>query len=118
MVLNCFVPGCTPKTRKGQVSFHHFPIKDLERCKQWLRAIKHPKFGDDTVIENLKKCRICSLHFKHEDYEPNILAMKRTILKDTAIPSIFTFPEDEQPGPSGTKRIRLEARLADTRLYF
>ncbi|CAM4568707.1 unnamed protein product [Leuciscus chuanchicus] len=109
MVLNCFVPGCTAKTRKGQaVSFHHLPVKHLERGKQWLRAIKHPKFGEDTDLENLKNQRVCSRHFKQEDYEPNVLGMKRTTLKDTAIPSIFTFPDDEQPGPSGTKRIRLE----------
>ena len=69
----CITNKNTTKTRKGQkVSFHHLPIKNLERCKQWLRAI----------------------------------------LKDTAIPSIFTFPDDEQPGPSGTKRIPLEVRLS------
>jgi len=119
MVLNCVVPGCTTKTRKGQiVSFHHLPIRSFERCKQWLRAIKHPKFGEDTDLENLKTRRICSRHFKQEDYEPNVLRMRRTTLKDTAVPSIFTFPDDDQPGPSGTKRIRREVRLTNTPLYF
>ncbi|XP_073713017.1 uncharacterized protein [Misgurnus anguillicaudatus] len=117
MVLNCVVQGCTTKSRKGlEVSFHHFPIKDLERCKKWLRAINHPKFGEDTDMGNLKTRRICSRHFKEEDYEPNVLAMKRTTLKDTAIPSIFTFPDDEQPGPSGIKRIRLEPPIASAGL--
>ncbi|XP_039520203.1 THAP domain-containing protein 5-like isoform X1 [Pimephales promelas] len=113
MVLNCVVPGCTTKTRKGQiVSFHHLPIRSFERCKQWLRAIKHPKFGEDTDLENLKTRRICSRHFKQEDYEPNVLRMRRTTLKDTAVPSIFTFPDDDQPGPSGTKRIRRETPIS------
>nr|XP_055068376.1 peroxynitrite isomerase THAP4-like [Misgurnus anguillicaudatus] len=117
MVLNCVVQGCTTKSRKGlEVSFHHFPIKDLERCKKWLRAINHPKFGEDTDMGNLKTRRICSRHFKEEDYEPNVLGMKRTTLKDTAIPSIFTFPDDEQPGPSGIKRIRLEPPIASAGL--
>ncbi|XP_056110656.1 uncharacterized protein LOC130088048 [Rhinichthys klamathensis goyatoka] len=35
--------------------------------------------------------------------------MRRTALKDTAIPSIFTFPDDEQPG---TKRIRRETPIS------
>ncbi|XP_051985367.1 uncharacterized protein LOC127645746 [Xyrauchen texanus] len=67
-------------------------------------------------MENLKTRRICSRHFKQEDYEPNVLRMKRTTLKDTAIPSIFTFPDDEQPGPSGTKRIRLETTISSDAL--
>lgn len=36
----------------------------------------------------------------------------RATLKDTAIPSIFAFPDDEQPGPSGAKHIPLEVRLS------
>ncbi|XP_039667284.1 THAP domain-containing protein 1 A-like [Perca fluviatilis] len=117
MVLNCFVPRCTAKTRKGQaVSFHHLPVKHLERCKQWLRAINHPKFREDTDMGNLKNLRVCSRHFKLEDYEPNVLGMKRITLKDTAIPSIFTFPEDEQPGPSVRKRIRRKTPIASNPL--
>ncbi|XP_067284038.1 THAP domain-containing protein 5-like isoform X1 [Pseudorasbora parva] len=106
MVVTCVAMGCTAKTRKGQVvRFHQFPAKDLERCKQWLRAINHPKFVEDDV-EKHKKKKVCSRHFKKEDYEPNVLGMKKVTLKDTAIPSIFTFPEDEEPRPSGKKRIR------------
>ncbi|XP_035863125.1 THAP domain-containing protein 1 A-like [Sander lucioperca] len=117
MVINCVVPGCTAKTRKGQaVSFHHLPVKHLERCKQWLRAINHPKFRGDTNMEKMKNLRVCSRHFKLEDYEPNVLGMKRIALKDTAIPSIFTFPDDEQPGPSGSKRIRLETPITSNPL--
>nr|XP_055065275.1 uncharacterized protein LOC129447538 [Misgurnus anguillicaudatus] len=93
----------------------HMP-QYLERCKKWLRAINHQKFGEDTDMGNLKTRRICSRHFKEEDYEPNVLGMKRTTLKDTAIPSIFTFPDDEQPGPSGIKRIRLEPPIASAGL--
>ncbi|XP_031135672.1 THAP domain-containing protein 5-like [Sander lucioperca] len=66
-------------------------------------------------MENLKNQRVCSHHFKQEDYEPNVLGMKRTTLKDTAIPSIFTFPDDEQPGPSVSKRIRLEDKHGSTK---
>ncbi|XP_058493987.1 uncharacterized protein LOC131465383 [Solea solea] len=69
-----------------------------ERCKQWLRAINHPKCGEDTDQEKLKNKSVCSLHFKGE--------MKKVTLTDTAIPSIFTVitgssehsdPEQSQP---------------------
>uniref|UniRef100_A0A3Q3L5G3 THAP domain-containing protein 1 n=1 Tax=Labrus bergylta TaxID=56723 RepID=A0A3Q3L5G3_9LABR len=94
MVNYCLVPGCSIRTREGQVvSFHHLPARDVERCKQWLRAINHPMFGKDTEMKQLKNHRICSLHFKQEDFELNVLGMRKTALKDTAIPSIFTFPD-------------------------
>ncbi|XP_073720268.1 uncharacterized protein [Misgurnus anguillicaudatus] len=107
MVRSCLVPGCSPKTRKGRaVSFHHLPVKDWERCKQWLRAINHLKYREDTDAVHLKNLTVCSRHFKLDDWELNVLGMKRTALKDTAIPSIFTFPDDEQPRPSDIKHIR------------
>ncbi|CAL8319692.1 unnamed protein product [Arctogadus glacialis] len=112
MVNYCMVPRCTNKTRKGRaVSFHNLP-KDSERCKQWLRMINHPKIGED--IEAIKQQKVCSIHFKPEDFEFNALGMKRAALLNTAIPSIFTFPDqDEQPGTSGTsggKRICLKTK--------
>ncbi len=63
-------------------------------------------------MEKLKTQRICILHFKLEDFDLNVLGIKRTARKETAYLPIFTFnpvPDDEQPGPS--KRIRLEVRL-------
>ena len=128
MVCTCIVPGCSARTRKIHgVSFHRLP-KELEFCKKWLRAINSPKFGEDTAIEALKNLKVCSLHFKPEDFEPNPLGAKRPALVKTAIPAIFTLPDDddEQPGTSGTssagsascaKRICLEVKLFLTRLY-
>jgi hypothetical protein len=116
MVNFCKVPGCSSRTRKGQaVNFHLLP-RDLERCKQWLRAINHPKFGEVTAMEAVKQKKVCSVHFKPEDFKVNVLGMKRDALLNTAIPSIFAFPyNDEQPGMSATS-ICLEVRL--TRLYY
>ncbi|XP_060915066.1 zinc finger MYM-type protein 4-like isoform X1 [Labrus mixtus] len=106
MVNYCLVPGCSIRTREGQVvSFHHLPARDVERCKQWLQAINHPMFGKDTEMKQLKNHRVCSLHFKQEDFELNVLGMRKTALKDTAIPSIFTFP-DVPSGSKRTKRVR------------
>ncbi|KAK0155186.1 hypothetical protein N1851_002510 [Merluccius polli] len=121
MVCTCIVPGCSARTRKIHgVSFHGLP-KELDLCKKWLRAINSPKFGEDTAIEALKNLKVCSLHFKPEDFEPNPLGAKRPALLKTAIPAIFTLPDDddEEPGTSGTssagsascaKRICLECR--------
>uniref|UniRef100_A0A8C4FDB7 THAP domain-containing protein 1 n=1 Tax=Dicentrarchus labrax TaxID=13489 RepID=A0A8C4FDB7_DICLA len=114
MVNYCIVPGCSVGTWNGkEVNFHHLP-RDIERCKQWLRVINHLKYSEHTPMENLKSLRICSLCFKNEDFELNVLGMKKIALLDTAIPSVFTFPDDaKQPGtsaPSSAKRIRLEVR--------
>ena len=117
MVNYCMVPGCSIRARKRKtVSFHLLP-RDLELCKQWLRAINH-KFGEDTALEAVKQRKVCSLHFKPEDFEFNVLRKKRAALLNSAIPSIFTFPgDDEQPsGTSRTKPICLEVRL--TRLLL
>ncbi|XP_039541085.1 uncharacterized protein LOC120488418 isoform X2 [Pimephales promelas] len=68
----------------------------------------------NTAMEDLKNKKVCSLHFKKEDFELNVLGMKRVALLNTAIPSVFTFPEDEdQPeasGSSSAKRTRLETQ--------
>ena len=56
-------------------------------------------------MEAVKQKKVCSLHFKEnpEDFEFNVLGMKRAALLNTAIPSIFTFPyDDEPPGMSAT----------------
>ena len=109
----CMVPGCSSGTRKAlAVSFHLLP-RDLERCKQWLRAINHPKFGEDTALEAVKQQKVCSLHFKPEDFKYNVRGRKRAALLNSAIPSIFTFPgDDDQPsGTSRAKPIILEVRL-------
>ena len=120
MVNFCMVLGCSSRTRKGQaVSSHRLPIRDLERCKQWLQAINHPNFGEDTAMEGIKLKKVCSFHFKPEDFKLNVLGTKRAALLNTAIPSVFTVPyDDEQPGMSTTssaKRMCLEVRL--TQLY-
>ena len=65
-------------------------------------------------MEDVKQKKVCGLHFKPEDFEFNVLGMKRAALLNTAIPSIFTFPyDDKHPGMSATstaKHIYLEVR--------
>ncbi|XP_048112186.1 zinc finger protein 84-like isoform X2 [Alosa alosa] len=114
MVSHCMVPRCSVRTRKGQkVSFHRLP-RDVERCKQWLWAMNHPIYLQHTAMKDLKNKMVCSLHFKKEHFELNVLGMKRVALLDTAIPSVFTFPNDcEQRATSGTSSAK--GKVSDVR---
>ncbi|CAL8387750.1 unnamed protein product [Boreogadus saida] len=69
-------------------------------------------------MEGITQKKVCSFHFKPEDFELNVLGTKRVALLNTAIPSVFTVPyDDEQPGMSTTssaKRMCLEANSERT----
>lgn len=115
MVLSCIVPGCTEKKRKGHagISFHHLPVKDRERCKEWLRAANNPKYGEGVELDKLRIQRICSLHFKPEDFELNVLGMKRAALRETAVPSVLldlVTQRQERPGPSARTPVDKRSR--------
>ncbi len=64
----------TETKRKGQAeaSFHGLPVKDIERCKLWLWAIKKLKYEENAANESVKLQRICTHHFKPEDVEHNV----------------------------------------------
>ncbi|CAG4949309.1 unnamed protein product [Parnassius apollo] len=79
----CTVPRCTSMAGKAKnVSFHQFP-KDKELAKVWNEVLKRGK-------PYTKYSKVCSLHFKPEDYTITDLKRNkghwRTLRKD-AIPS-------------------------------
>uniref|UniRef100_A0A0K2T0U2 THAP domaincontaining protein 6like [Takifugu rubripes] n=1 Tax=Lepeophtheirus salmonis TaxID=72036 RepID=A0A0K2T0U2_LEPSM len=81
----CAVYGCHTSKKKSNehISFHRFP-KEVNERKKWRIAIcrKGWKPTDSS--------RICSIHFKDEDY---IEGLQRRVLTPGAIPSIFpSFP--------------------------
>lgn len=91
------MPGCKgyKKARSRGVVFHSLPTRDPERCRKWLKAVQNPKFDENTPVSKYGNIRVCSQHFKPEDYEPDIQAelMKTTprkILKSNVIPSVFS----------------------------
>ena len=61
----CAVYGCSSSYRnnveKKTISLYHFP-KDPEISKKWVNACKRK----DSI--NIKTARICSFHFKPDDY--------------------------------------------------
>uniref|UniRef100_A0A8C4F8D3 THAP-type domain-containing protein n=1 Tax=Dicentrarchus labrax TaxID=13489 RepID=A0A8C4F8D3_DICLA len=98
----CSVPGCKgyKKARSRGVVFHSLPTRDPGRCRKWLKAIQNPKFDENTPVSKYGNIRVCSQHFKPEDYEPDIQAelMKTTprkILKSNVIPSVFSGRQQE-----------------------
>lgn len=98
----CSVPGCKgyKKARSRGVVFHSLPTRDPERCRKWLKAIQNPKFDENTPVNKYGNIRVCSQHFKSEDYEPDIQAelMKTTprkILKSNVIPTVFSGRQQE-----------------------
>ncbi|XP_070775477.1 uncharacterized protein [Enoplosus armatus] len=108
MAGRCIVPGCNSGKRKtNRPSFHHLPFKDAGRCEDWLRLIKNPKFKPNTPLKELKEPRVCSLHFREEDFDGH-KTIKRNAgfvrirrLKSGAKPSIFGSTDDEESGEAG-----------------
>ncbi|XP_040895106.1 uncharacterized protein LOC121182574 [Toxotes jaculatrix] len=103
----CSVPGCKgyKKARSRGVVFHSLPTRDPERCRKWLKAIHNPKFDENTPVNKYGNIRVCSQHFKPDDYEPDIQAelMKTTprkILKSNVIPSVFSGRQPEDASTS------------------
>ncbi|XP_068622024.1 uncharacterized protein [Battus philenor] len=89
----CTVPRCTSMAGKAKnVSFHQFP-RDEELAKVWNDVLKRGK-------PYTKYSKVCSLHFKPEDYTITGLGRNkgqwRTLRKD-AVPS-QNLPS-ESPGP-------------------
>ncbi|KAK2907346.1 hypothetical protein Q8A67_006331 [Cirrhinus molitorella] len=51
-----------------------------------------------TLLESIKKWRVCSEHFEPDDYIDSVTGTAVRRLKDTAIPTVFRVPT----GPSGS----------------
>ncbi|KXJ12017.1 THAP domain-containing protein 1 [Exaiptasia diaphana] len=109
MPQNCCVPGCKKKVyiEDGvKISYHKFP-EEKSLFKKWIVAIRrdvglHFKVTDHT--------RVCSRHFKSNDFKPSFAGRKRT-LKDSAIPSVFQWKQ-ESPirRKSPRKRVQTEPK--------
>ncbi|NWS21850.1 THAP5 protein, partial [Pachyramphus minor] len=105
----CAATRC--KNRGGQsardqrkLSFYPFPLHDKERLEKWLRNMKRDSWTPS------KHQLLCSDHFT-----PDSLDVRWGIryLKHTAVPTIFSSPDDEekdssQKGPREIQRQNLE----------
>ncbi|KXJ08998.1 THAP domain-containing protein 3 [Exaiptasia diaphana] len=107
MPQNCCVPQCTKKVyiENGvRISYHRFPDnKDL--FKQWMIAIRRDLGRDFQVTAHT---RVCSRHFKLQDFKLSFGGRKRTLLPE-AVPSVFPWKQGSPPRrKSPRKRIPIE----------
>ncbi|XP_072142711.1 uncharacterized protein [Dermacentor andersoni] len=75
-----------PKDPIVTVSFHKFP-RDKMMFRKWIVAIRRDP-GPNFVVGQFT--RVCSKHFKLDDYIPNV-ASGRRFLKENAVPTQFMF---------------------------
>ena len=90
----CSAWGCDRRfSKEAGIPFHKFPLKEKERLKKWLIAMRRDDFKP--TIHS----RICAKHFVTTDYHPFSI-----YLKNTAIPSVFDFPEHLKKNTPVTRR--------------
>lgn len=86
---SCAVKTCRNKTKTGSaLSFHRLPVREPERLKLWLSALK---VDVNTPIEELRNYIVCSEHFAPEDYSVHgHTGSDRThrFLTPTAVPTV------------------------------
>lgn len=86
------------KNENSELSFFRFP-KDSTIKKEWIiKCYRKDKW-------NVDNGRICSIHFKQEDFEKDFQnelmnLPPRKILKKDAVPSLFLKPNDTTKGIS------------------
>lgn len=82
----CAAPNCTRKSTQSDLAFFRFP-RDPERCKIWVENCRRADLEAKTSDQLNKHYRLCAKHF-----DPAMVCRTspyRTVLKDTAIPTIF-----------------------------
>ncbi|XP_055359854.1 zinc finger protein 267-like isoform X2 [Betta splendens] len=123
MMSSCIVPGCNAATQgKGcGVSYYRLPINDAVRCKLWLKNINNPMYEENSSIESLKNLRVCSLHFKPENFEPCFLIEELSEglvkkLKETAVPLIQASTTDTSTAASAATVVGADPSSSQTQL--
>ncbi|KAI5614329.1 THAP domain containing 12a [Silurus asotus] len=99
----CAALHCSRMSSHSVLAFFRFP-RDPERCKKWVENCSRSDLRDKTPEHLNKYHRLCARHF-----EPDLILKTspfRTVLKDTAIPTIFDHPnhkraneQEEEDGP-------------------
>lgn len=108
---HCQAFGCSNHTGRDQKSFFRIPNPQthLELCRKWLNALSVMKF-DIRTFESSKDNVVCEDHFTEdcfeEDVKSKIMGTKpRKILKDDAVPTVFSFRPPPKPRLSSINRI-------------
>uniref|UniRef100_A0A8C2WQY3 THAP domain-containing protein 1 n=1 Tax=Cyclopterus lumpus TaxID=8103 RepID=A0A8C2WQY3_CYCLU len=83
MVQTCSAYGCKNRYHKDKdISFHKFPLARPDVGAQWVAAMRRNNF------KPTKYSNICSQHFSKDCFKREC---NNRVLKDNAVPSLFTF---------------------------
>ncbi|XP_046892043.1 THAP domain containing 12b [Hypomesus transpacificus] len=100
----CAAPNCTRKSTQSDLAFFRFP-RDPERCRIWVENCRRADLEAKTSDQLNKHYRLCAKHF-----DPAMVCKTspyRTVLKDTAIPTIFDLTSHlKNPHCRHRKRIK------------
>nr|XP_040034393.1 THAP domain containing 12b isoform X2 [Gasterosteus aculeatus aculeatus] len=100
----CAAPNCTRKSTQSDLAFFRFP-RDPERCRIWVENCRRADLEAKTSDQLNKHYRLCAKHF-----DPAMVCKTspyRTVLKDTAIPTIFDLTSHlRNPHTRHRKRIK------------
>ncbi|KAK5868767.1 hypothetical protein PBY51_009753 [Eleginops maclovinus] len=100
----CAAPNCTRKSTQSDLAFFRFP-RDPERCRIWVENCRRADLEAKTSDQLNKHYRLCAKHF-----DPAMVCKTspyRTVLKDTAIPTIFDLTSHlKNPHTRHRKRIK------------
>ncbi|XP_076591034.1 THAP domain containing 12b [Chaetodon auriga] len=100
----CAAPNCTRKSTQSDLAFFRFP-RDPERCRIWVENCRRADLEAKTADQLNKHYRLCAKHF-----DPAMVCKTspyRTVLKDTAIPTIFDLTSHlRNPHTRHRKRIK------------
>ncbi|XP_044539377.1 peroxynitrite isomerase THAP4-like, partial [Gracilinanus agilis] len=88
--------------RARRPSTSRFPLKDSKRLLQWLEAVQRDNWTPT------KYSFLCSEHFTKDSFSKRLEDQHR-LLKPTAVPSIFPWPEKKQSGRGHGRGRRREA---------
>ncbi|XP_037514282.1 THAP domain-containing protein 11-like [Rhipicephalus sanguineus] len=111
----CCVPFCKSSDRRSTgISFNELPVTQIRQ--EWLKKIsRQAEAPGKQPCGPSDRSKVCSLHFKPEDYREGLKLRK---LKPAAIPSIFPsyagyMPESSRKGRQPVKRGAVPGLSAD-----
>ncbi|XP_044257246.1 uncharacterized protein LOC123006661 [Tribolium madens] len=98
----CSYRNCTNTTKtRDNLHFFHYPVKQKERCRQWIENAQKPQFYDLDEVQ-LRNKVICETHFK-DCYFPNI--QKKRLLQG-AVPTLDGDCEPKRTTPESALKIQ------------
>lgn len=100
----CVAPNCTRKSTQTDLAFFRFP-RDVKRCHEWVENCRRADLLAKTPDQLNKHYRLCAAHF-----DPSMICKTgpfRTVLKDSAVPTIFDFNGQNKKMHKNRKRVKV-----------